>query len=78
MACGGFISSCKSVACGALNPFFCQNPNLLPKKTKTAAAAKPLLACQEERKIETLVSIAGVVVIGVYQCPSEDPSMLTV
>ena len=25
---------------------FCWNPNLPPKKTKTAAAAKPLLACK--------------------------------
>jgi len=43
LACGGFISSCKSVALGALNHFFCRNPNLPrpgPEENKNCRSGK--------------------------------------
>jgi hypothetical protein len=43
-ACGGFLFSRKSVARGALHPFF-QNAPFPPKSNKTAPVAKPLSAC---------------------------------
>jgi hypothetical protein len=46
-ACEGFLFSPKSVARGALHPFF-QNAPFPPKSNKTAPAAKPLSACQGE------------------------------
>jgi hypothetical protein len=42
--CGGFLFSRKSIARGALHPFF-QNAPFPPKSNKTAPAAKPLSAC---------------------------------
>ena len=65
-ACGGFISSRKSVASGALNHFFClklTSPAPGLKKTKTASAEKPLSACQDDRKIGVVVVIVVVVVV---------------
>ena len=58
-ACGGFLFSRKSVARGALHPFF-QNAPFPPKSNKTAPAAKPLLACNLYYK--RLKCVVGVVV----------------
>ncbi len=48
-ACGGFLFSRKSVARGALHPFFAKTPHFPLKSNKTATAAKPLLACTESK-----------------------------